>query len=571
MNDYKFSTLEYKRPDLEARREKLAGWKDAVEHVQSYDALRALMIEIDRETCELATQYSIAHIRHTLDTRDEFYEAEIQYLQDTLPTLSGAEVALSEAIAASPYRADIEQEYGKQYFVAMDLQKKLYCEENIPLRQQESRLTNEYQKIMATAEIPFDGKTLNLYGLQKYFEHPDRAVRAAAVKAYSNFYESNEPRLEEIWDELIRIRNQMGKNLGYENYIPVGYLEQGRTDYGEKEVASFREQVRTVLVPLCQKLYDAQARRLGIDHVMCYDEKMVFPDGNAEPAGDDAFMVKTAQKMYHEISPETGEFIDFMIDHELMDLQNKPGKASTGYMTSLPSLKAPFVFSCFNHTIFDMQVLTHELGHAFHNHILNDQRALNRDYTMPVAETASTFNECVVMNAAIAAATDREEKLALIESQLSDATQIICDIYSRYRFESAVFAGRENDFLPADRLCGMMLEAQKQSYGDGLDEHVLHPYMWVCKSHYYGGVSFYNFPYAFGGLFARGLYAQYEKEGESFLPKYKELLHETPVRTVEEAARVADIDLTDKAFWAQGLQILSDEIDQFLELLEDGQ
>ncbi len=139
------------------------------------------------------------------------------------------------------------------------MQKKLFCEANIPLRQQESRLTNEYQKIMATAEIAFDGKTLNLYGVQKYFEHPDRAVRAAAVKAYSKFYEDNEPRLEEIWSELIKIRNQMGKNLGYENYIPVGYLEQGRTDYGEKEVASFREQVRTFLVPLCQKLYDAQA------------------------------------------------------------------------------------------------------------------------------------------------------------------------------------------------------------------------------------------------------------------------------------------------------------------------
>ena len=236
MNDYKFSTLEYKRPDLEARREKLAGWKDTVEHAQSYDALRALMLEIDRETCELATQYSIAHIRHTLDTRDEFYEAEIQYLQDTLPTLSGDEVALSEAIAASPFRADIEREFGKQYFVSMDLQKKLYCEANVPLRQQESRLTNEYQKIMATAEIPFDGKKLNLYGVQKYFEHPDRAMRAAAVKAYSKFYEDNEPRLEQIWDELIRIRNQMGKNLGYENYIPVGYLEQGRTN--EKDHAT---------------------------------------------------------------------------------------------------------------------------------------------------------------------------------------------------------------------------------------------------------------------------------------------------------------------------------------------
>ena len=162
------------------------------------------------------------------------------------PRSAATEVALSEAIASSPFRADIEREFGKQYFVSMDLQKKLYCEANVPLRQQESRLTNEYQKIMATAEIPFDGKTLNLYGVQKYFEHPDRAMRAAAVKAYAKFYEDNEPRLEEIWDELIRIRNQMGKNLGYENYIPVGYLEQGRTDYGEKEVASFREQVRTV-------------------------------------------------------------------------------------------------------------------------------------------------------------------------------------------------------------------------------------------------------------------------------------------------------------------------------------
>lgn len=242
MENYKFSTLPYQRPDLEARRTQLARWQDAVEQAESFDALRALLFEMDRANGELSTQYAIAHIRHTLDTRDAFYEAEIHYLQDTLPTLGAAEVALSEAIASSPFRPDIEREFGRQYFVAIDLQKKQFCEANVPLRQQESRLTNEYQKIMAAAEIPFDGKTLNLYGVQKYFEHPDRAVRAAAVKAYSAFYEANEPRLEEIWDELIRIRNQMGKNLGYENYIPLGYLEQGRTDYGEKEVASFREQ-----------------------------------------------------------------------------------------------------------------------------------------------------------------------------------------------------------------------------------------------------------------------------------------------------------------------------------------
>ena len=404
MADYKFSTLEYKRPDLESRRAKLTQWKAVIEQAESYDILRKLIFEMDRENCELSTQYSVAHVRHTLDTRDEFYEAEVQYLQDTLPTLGGAEVALSEAIASSPFRSDIEQEFGKQYFVSIDLQKKLFCEANIPLRQQESRLTNEYQKIMATAEISFDGKTLNLYGVQKYFEHPDRAVRAASVKAYSKFYEENESRLEEIWDELIQIRNQIGKNLGYENYIPVGYLEQGRTDYGEKEVASFREQVRTFLVSLCQKLYEAQAKRLGINQVMWYDEKMVFADGNAEPAGDDAFMVKTAQKMYHEISPETGEFIDFMIDHELMDLQNKPGKASTGYMTSLPSLKAPFVFSCFNHTIFDMQVLTHELGHAFAGYMamrsqpISDYYSESTDiaeiHSMSMEQFAYPYAEC---------------------------------------------------------------------------------------------------------------------------------------------------------------------------------
>ncbi len=220
MENYKFSTLPYQRPDLEARRTQLARWQDAVEQAESFDALRALLFEMDRANGELSTQCAIAHIRHTLDTRDAFYEAEIHYLQDTLPTLGAAEVALSEAIASSPFRPDIEREFGKQYFVAIDLQKKQFCEANVPLRQQESRLTNEYQKIMAAAEIPFDGKTLNLYGVQKYFEHPDRAVRAAAVKAYSAFYEANEPRLEEIWDELIRIRNQMGKTWAMRTTFP---------------------------------------------------------------------------------------------------------------------------------------------------------------------------------------------------------------------------------------------------------------------------------------------------------------------------------------------------------------
>ena len=365
MEDFKFSTLEYTRPDCEGFAAFAAETKERIEKAGSYAQAREAMLAYDERGKDFSTACTIVHVRHTLDTTDAFYEKENEYIENTYPTLMPSFLAVDEALMNSPFRADFEKEYGKQFFVRMDLSKKKFCEANIPLMQREAKLCNEYQKIMATAKIPFDGKELNLYGVQKYFEHEDREVRKGAVRAYSEFYHKNEPRLEEIWDELIRIRNEMGRNLGYENYIPVAYMEQGRTDYGQKEVESFREQVHTVLVPLCQKLYEAQAKRLGVKDFAFYDEKRVFPDGNAVPAGDDDFMVNEAAKMYHEMSPETGEFIDFMIRHELMDLKNKPGKASTGYMTDLPSYKAPYVFSCFNQTIFDMQVLTHELGHAF--------------------------------------------------------------------------------------------------------------------------------------------------------------------------------------------------------------
>lgn len=330
-----------------------------------YAEVRRAILECDAGDRELATLVTLVHIRHTLDTTDAFYEQEEECLGDAQIAVTPLMLAVYRAIVDSPFRADVEAEFGKQYFVQMEIQKRRFCEANIPLMQRESKLKNEYQKIMAAATIDFDGQMLNLYGIRKYFEAEDRAVRAAAFRAYSDFYRAHEARLEEIWDELIAIRNEMGRNLGYENFVPLGYLQQRRVDYGQAEVAAFREQVRTVLVPLCEKLYAAQAKRLGLERVMAHDEKRIFSDGNAVPAGGEDVLVEAARKMYHAISPETGEFIDFMIDHQLMDLQNRPGKAAAGYMTSLPSLAAPFVFSCFNGTIGDVQVLTHELGHAF--------------------------------------------------------------------------------------------------------------------------------------------------------------------------------------------------------------
>ena len=387
MEDFKFSTLEYKRPDFEEMAAFAAETKERIGKAGTYAELKEALFAFDEKSMDFSTDATIASIRHTLDTTDAFYEKENEYIDTTLPTIVPHFLAVNDALRNSPFSADFEREYGRQFFAKMELDEKSFCEANIPLMQQEAKLCNEYQKIMAAAEIPFDGKTLNLYGVQKYFEHEDREVRRGAVRAYAAFYHKSEPRLEEIWDELIAIRNEMGRNLGYENYIPVAYMKQGRTDYGQKEVESFREQVRTVIVPLCQKLYEAQAKRLGVEDFAFYDEKRIFPDGNAVPAGDDDFMVGEAAGMYHEMSPETGEFIDFMIEHELMDLKNKPGKASTGYMTDLRRYKAPFVFSCFNQTIFDMQVLSHELGHAFAGYMAMRSQPLS-DYYMESTDIA---------------------------------------------------------------------------------------------------------------------------------------------------------------------------------------
>ncbi len=271
--------------------------------------------------------------------------------------------------------------------------------------------------------------------------------------------------------------------------------------------------------------------------------------------------------LFAEFDSELSGMVAEAFDNAWIDFYPRSGKAGGAFCAGVECLGESRILTNFDGMFTDVVTLAHELGHAFHNLCIRDHRPLNHDYSMPLAETASTFNECVVMASAIGKAANKDEKIALIESQLQDATQIICDIYSRFRFEKSVFDNREEQFMNADALCSQMLEAQKASYGDGLDHSCLHPYMWVCKSHYYGP-TYYNFPYAFGGLFARGLYARYESEGASFVPKYKKLLYTTPIATAEDVAKVADIDLTDKNFWRSALQTIADQIDLFCQLVE---
>ena len=320
-------------------------------------------------------------------------------------------------------------------------------------------------------------------------------------------------------------------------------------------------------LPVFWKYLKAKARALGHENGLPWYD-LFAPMGKASSR----FTVEQSREylvsQFATFDQEMADMVAQAYDDAWIDFYPRDGKSGGAFCAGVEFLGESRILTNFDGLFGSVVTLAHELGHAFHDWCIRDQRPMNRDYSMPLAETASTFNECIVMNTAIANAADKDEKLALIESQLQDVTQIICDIYSRYVFETQVFKRREEEFMNADALCEIMLEAQKQCYGDGLDHNVLHPYMWVCKGHYYGP-TFYNFPYAFGGLFARGLYAQYRAEGADFVPKYKKLLRATPVATAEDVAKVADIDLTDKQFWRDALQTVADQIELFCQLVQE--
>ena len=416
--------------------------------------------------------------------------------------------------------------------------------------------------LTSTVPVSYNGGTTNLSAIRNLAHDADPAVRKAAYEAELQCYDRikdavafsmNSIKLETINECQLR---------GYES--PLDRVLKG--SYMKRETLDAMLSAMDEYLPKFWQYLQVKAKALGHEKGLPWYD-LFAPMGasstkfTAESARD--FLVQ----LFREFNPEEADMIAEAFDNAWIDFYPRDGKSGGAFCAGVECLGESRILTNFCGTFSDVVTLAHELGHAYHNLCIRDHLPLNHDYSMPVAETASTFNECVVMASAIAKAADKDEKIALIESQLQDATQIICDIYSRFRFEKSVFDNREEKFMNADALCQQMIDAQKASYGDGLDPDCLHPFMWVCKSHYYGP-TYYNFPYAFGGLFARGLYAQYEKEGASFVPKYKKLLYTTTVATAEDTAQVAGIDLTDKNFWRAALQTIADQIDLFCSLVE---
>lgn len=361
----KFAELQYVRPDMEKIFARVSGDIAVLKEAKSYEEFRNAYMDYVEADTELETSKTIAHVRNTINLLDEFYEAEMVYFNSQMPKYEILKKEMGEVIVASPFKAEMEKEFGAILIQNMEAQKQLSDESIVDDQVKEAEFVSRFMKTQAAATVEFKGEQIGNYGLLKIMQSTDRAERKEAFEAWAKLYEGIAPTLEEVYDGLVKVRAGMAKKLGFKSFIPMGYLRRRRFDYTEKELEVFRKQVREVVVPAAAKLYERQKEALGIDTLYYYDESIASPSGNPVPIGDKEYLVGEAQKMYRELSKESGEFFDFMMKYELFDLDSKHGKRAGGYCTTLPQYHAPFIFSNFNGTDADVNVLTHEAGHAF--------------------------------------------------------------------------------------------------------------------------------------------------------------------------------------------------------------
>ena len=562
--------------DLLRLKEQAAAYTAFVEALGSKAPLEALKtcITLEEEITLLANKLAeYAMLRQSADARDAQAGSQIGRIMAVISSLAAPQAAFKDWSSKLPNLMELvnSDDLLKEYaFLFRNIAKSsrylLSGQAEAVMAKMQLSGGNAWSDlhgyITSTVPVNYRGKTINLSAVRNLAYDPDPQVRKDAYEAEiacydrikdSSAFALNSIKLETLSDcELRGYASPLARTLEHSN-MEAATLE---AMLGAMDEYS----------PKFWQYLKAKGKALGHENGLPWYD-LFAPMGKSSTK----FTTQEARdflvEQFEGFNPDEAQMIADAFDQEWIDFFPREGKAGGAFCAGVEAIGQSRILTNFDGAFGDVVTLAHELGHAWHNECIKDHRALNHDYSMPLAETASTFNECVVMASAIGKAADDQEKLALIESQLQDATQIICDIYSRFRFEKAVFEKRPEEFMHADTLCQLMLDAQKASYGDGLDPNVLHPFMWVCKGHYYGP-TFYNFPYAFGGLFARGLYAQYEQEGEAFIPKYNKLLYTTPIATAEDVAKVADIDLTDKAFWRGALQTIANQIDLFCELVK---
>ena len=369
-----FSQIPYRRADLTAWKQQMEDITARFKAAQTFEEADAAYREADTFDDDYQTMLTLARIRCNMDTRDPFYEGEVSFYNQETPKLQPLHKAWTQAILESPFRPQLEEKYGKVTFVNAEMAAKAFTPELVEDIQKENALKQRYSKLIASAQIPFRGGIYTVSQLSPWKNDPDDATRLEAWTAEGNWYNEHGDELDEIYHELVQLRTAMGKKLGYEGYTPLGYLRMRRNCYGEAEIDKFRMAVQKHLVPLAKKLYIRQAQRQGRQFPLTFaDKDLSFRSGNPRPLGTPEDILAMGDKFYSELSPETAEFWSFMRRHEMMDVESRPGKAAGGYCTRIASLHSPFVYANFNGTAHDVEVVTHEAGHAFAGFVNRDR------------------------------------------------------------------------------------------------------------------------------------------------------------------------------------------------------
>jgi len=359
-NDYKYEHL-----DLEKIKGQFSELIDSFERAENVEGQIEAFDKIIKLRNHIETMQTLVSIRHSIDTNDEFYDKENEYMDEISPILFGFTNDFYKALVNSKFKDELIKKYGKLLFDLAENTLKVFSNEIIPDAQEENRLSSKYSKLIASAKIDFDGKELNLSQMVPYTQSKDRNVRIEAAKKVAQFFAENQEEFDNIYDSLVKVRTKMAQKMGYKNYVEFGYKQLSRLEYDAKMVEGYRNQVLENIVPLHTELRKRQEKRLGVEKLRFYDEAIKFNSGNADPHGSPEWILNHGKTMYKELSKETDEFFTFMTENNLLDLLSKKGKMSGGYCTYIPEYKAPFIFANFNGTAHDIDVLTHEAGHAF--------------------------------------------------------------------------------------------------------------------------------------------------------------------------------------------------------------
>ena len=535
----KFSQMPYKRVELEPSLKKLQELLDGFKRASNADDAFKAYKEIDAFTDSYDTMFSLGRIRHTLDTTDKFYDEENDYIDETKPEIMPLEQEVTKALLASPFRKELAARWGTVLFDKAEMKLKTFKPEIVSDIQEENKLVSEYDKLIASAQIEFDGKTLTLAELYPYHEDPDRGVRQSSMRARADWFMKNSNQLDELYDKLVKLRTGIAKKLGYKNFIELGYYRMRRLCYGVSEVDRFRKAVVSYIVPVTDKLKEAQAKRIGVDRIKIYDNDCMYLEGNAKPIGTSDEIFAHGKKMYHELSKDTAEFIDFMLENELFDVLTRPGKQSGGYCAYLDTYKAPFIFANFNGTAGDIDVLTHEAGHAFACfEARNIYPSALRDYTSEIAEIHSMGMEFFAWPYMEGFFGEQTKKY--YESHLANAFTFIpygtmVDEFQHHIYEKPEMSPDERNKL------WLELEAKYRPYLDQKD----FPFYgdgrrWQAQGHIYF-TPFYYIDYCLAQTIALWFWVQDQQDHKSAWEKYCRLVKFAGTKTFSDLLKDADM------------------------------